>query len=94
MKMKYFNILWANNIQKFRELEGIFFFQCGSYVYAHKHLRYKLFANLSTCVCFVYSCLFVDVCLIHSIKKHELRSTLVSKHLLMLLFFLSFFFFF
>lgn len=23
--MKYFNILWANNIQKFRELEGIFF---------------------------------------------------------------------
>lgn len=60
MKMKYFNMYGLDNIQKFRELEGIFFlflFLCGPY--ASKHLRHKLYRNSSTCVC---ACIFMFVC--------------------------------
>lgn len=79
MKMKYFNILW---VRQHSELQGAregTLCMCVVLMYTWKQPEHKLYRNLSTCMCVpVYSWLFVDVCLIHSIQKHELRSTLVS----------------
>jgi hypothetical protein len=69
-----------DNVQRFRELEGEITFPCVVLMYTHKYLRHKLYRNLPMCLCTpVYSCLFVDVCLIHSIKKTWIKKHL-SKH--------------
>lgn len=78
--MKYFNILWVRQHSGLQGAREGTLCVCVWFLCTHGSIQnINLYRNLSTCVCVpVYSCLFVDVCLIHSIQKHELRSTLVS----------------
>lgn len=61
MKLKYFNIVWFRQHSDIQGVRGRTFFLC-IVMYTYKHLRYKLYRNLVTCVCvLVYSCSFIGV---------------------------------